>query len=541
MEKKKENLQSNNMLKQNLLLQISNKSIKYLGKSQSTKQNGITLIALVVTIVVLLILAGITISLVLSDNGIIKKAQEAANKTQEALENEQSRLNELYDELTNVMNNTTEEPSDPVSLPADGSYSELMGVNTPDIDNGALTPIVYDETANNGKGAWVQTESNSNWYSYAATDKKWANAIVGGTFNDDGTLDESATGYSMFVWIPRFSYQIKSGYHQSGTEINSITPAEGTGTIEIEFMKGISNEGATGKSILEYNGNTTSNYSQFPNGYVIHPAFNYGETVSGIWVAKFEASPAGATTDVADSQYNGTDKTLQVKPGVSSWRSITISNMYDVCKAYNSRLNSHLMKNDEWGAVAYLSKSKYGKETEEVWINNSSSYITGSAGNSSSATKDEGTDTNYTSSQGVKASTTGNVYGIYDMSGGAWEYVAAYIDNENVTAYGNSLYTSTDAKTKNVYTKASTDNDTNNYNQNAGVYGDAIYETSSNSSTPLSQSWHTDCSYFPNMSSPFFGRGGMCDTISGAGLFAFTSGTGYNDNYVSFRPVLAVL
>ena len=45
--------------------------------------HGITLIALVVTIVVLLILAGITISLVFSDNGIIKKAQEAANKTKE--------------------------------------------------------------------------------------------------------------------------------------------------------------------------------------------------------------------------------------------------------------------------------------------------------------------------------------------------------------------------------------------------------------------------------------------------------------------------
>ena len=49
-------------------------------------------------------------------------------------------------------------------------------------------------------------------------------------------------------------------------------------------------------------------------------------------------------------------------------------------KINNSALNSHMMKNDEWGAVAYLSKSKYGKQNEEVWINNSSSYITGSAG-----------------------------------------------------------------------------------------------------------------------------------------------------------------
>ena len=112
------------------------------------------------------------------------------------------------------------------------------------------------------------------------------------------------------------------------------------------------------------------------------------------------------------------------------------------------------MKNDEWGAVAYLSKSKYGKQNEEVWINNSSSFITGSAGNSTNANADTGTTNDYTSTQGVKASTTGTVYGVYDMSGGAWEYVAAYVDNgdSNLTSYGSSLVNG-DAKVKNVYTR----------------------------------------------------------------------------------------
>ena len=50
-----------------------------------TQNKGITLIALVVTIVVLLILAGITINLVFSENGIIAKAREAAEKTNEAM------------------------------------------------------------------------------------------------------------------------------------------------------------------------------------------------------------------------------------------------------------------------------------------------------------------------------------------------------------------------------------------------------------------------------------------------------------------------
>ena len=81
------------------------------------RQNGITLIALVVTIVVLLILAGITISLVFSENGIIAKAQEAANKTKEATINEQAQMNELAGYMENMLNGIGgEEPTVPEGL-----------------------------------------------------------------------------------------------------------------------------------------------------------------------------------------------------------------------------------------------------------------------------------------------------------------------------------------------------------------------------------------------------------------------------------------
>ena len=70
------------------------------------KEKGITLISLVVTIVVLLILAGITIGTVFSDNGIIKKAQEAANLTEQAVLNEQEELNSLLDQLNSITNGT---------------------------------------------------------------------------------------------------------------------------------------------------------------------------------------------------------------------------------------------------------------------------------------------------------------------------------------------------------------------------------------------------------------------------------------------------
>ena len=451
--------------------------------------SGITLIALVVTIVVLLILAGITISLVFSENGIIAKAREAAEKTNQAVINEQTQMNEIADYMENMLNGigggstTPEEPE----LPSDGSFSESKGVNTPNLGEG-MTAIKWDETANDGAGDWVETEgSDPDWYDYSA--KEWANAKT-----SDG---------SMWVWIPRFAYNIPSeGYHTStATEIS------------IEFMKGTGNEGATGQTIVEYNDSTTSNYTQFPSGYVIHPAFNYGQTVSGIWVAKFEAS-------------NSNGK-IMVQPGVSSWRSITVNDIYTNCLNYNKTLNSHMMKNDEWGAVAYLSRSKYGKN-EEVTINSNSSFYTG--GGSGNAYVNNGAQ-----------STTGNVYGVYDMSGGAWEYVAAYVNNgnANLTNYGKSLVNSTDARTKNVYSPASSESYENNYQQNKGVYGDAVYETSTSGSGETS--WYSDSSYFPYTSNPFFIRGGSCSSGSGAGVLYFNVYIGDGGSYGSFRPVLVAI
>ena len=352
------------------------------------------------------------------------------------------------------------------ALVADGTYNEDKGVNTPKLGTG-MTPIKWNGSS------WVNTTgSDPEWYDYTA--KNWANAKT-----SDG---------SMWVWIPRYAYSITSGYHSSTA-----------GNIDVEFMKGLTNETSTGRTRFD-NASGQGNWN-------IHPAFNYGSTVSGIWVAKFEASNSGGK--------------IKVEPGVSSWRSITVNDIYTNCLNYNKTLNSHMMKNDEWGAVAYLSKSKYGKNAE-VTINSNSSYYTG--GGSGNA---------YVSNIGQ--STTGTVHGVYDMSGGAWEYVAAYVDNSYTTSYGSSLVNG-DAKTKNVYSKASTDNATNNYNANSSKYGDAVYETSTSGSG--STSWYGDYSDFPNAGGPFFQRGGHYTGGTDEGVFFFYNYYGGTSSYLSFRPVL---
>ena len=390
----------------------------------------------------------------------------------------------MYNDLASALNNVPEEPTPPEpTLPSDGSYSDEKGVNTPNLGEG-MTPIKWDETKND----WVETNgSDPEWYDYTA--KKWANAKT-----SDG---------SMWVWLPRYAYSITSGYHSSTA-----------GNIEIEFMKGLTNETSTGRTTFQ-NASGQGNWN-------IHPAFNYGTTVSGLWVAKFEASRSNATSSSA-----GSNNTIKIQPGVQSWRSITVNDIYTNCLNYNKTLNSHMMKNDEWGAVAYLSKSKYGKNAE-VDINGNSSYYTG--GGSGNA---------YVNNVGQ--STTGTVHGVYDMSGGAWEYVAAYVNNgnSNLTNYGSSLVNG-DAKTKNVYSKGSSDSRDNNYSANSGKYGDAVYETSANGNAS-SSSWYGDYSNFPYTSNPFFLRGGYYDGGTSAGVFSFNGDNGNGSCYDSFRPVLAAL
>ena len=360
-------------------------------------------------------------------------------------------------------------------LVADGSYNDEKGVNTPKLGTG-MTPIKWNGSS------WVNTTgSDKDWYDY--TSKKWANAKT-----SDG---------SMWVWIPRYAYSITSGYHSSSA-----------GNIDVEFMKGLTNETSTGRKSF--------NNASGQGKWNIHPAFNYGTTVSGIWVAKFEASRSNAT-----SSSSGGNNTIKIQPGVSSWTDIAVNDIFKTCRNYNTLLNSHMMKNTEWGAVAYLSKSKYGINGE-VAINSFNNYTGGGSDNSYVDNTDQ--------------STTGNVWGIYDMSGGKYEYVAAYVNNgsSSLNTYGSSLV-SASSYMKDIYT-ASKDTSSENYNESSSKYGDALYETSSDNSGY--NSWYDDYSLFPSKDEPFFRRGGAKDDRTHAGVFSFDYSDGDEYYASTFRPVL---
>ena len=78
-------------------------------KTKIKQEKGITLIALVITIVVLLILAGVSINAIFSENGIINKAKDAQNKMNQATQNDLIGLNELDKLISSLTDKTTEE------------------------------------------------------------------------------------------------------------------------------------------------------------------------------------------------------------------------------------------------------------------------------------------------------------------------------------------------------------------------------------------------------------------------------------------------
>ncbi len=308
-------------------------------------------------------------------------------------------------EVTDKAGNMNEKSIEAKTTTAQAYVDGVLPV-APKISDG-MTPVKWNGTN------WIKTTVyDDEWYNYE--NKEWANVVLGdSTFSGD-VLDEDKP-YSMLVWIPRYAYKITSGWHKSGEEINPSNPEKGAGTIEVVFIDENDQDINGRKYAGVYNG-TNGTYSD----YVVHPAFNYGNSkenkLRGIWVGKYETSNTDCTTTETTGRYDGTDKTIQIKAGVTSWRSIIVSNIYTVSTQMNksgnpyglstsdSNVDPHMMKNIEWGAVLYLSKSKYGKGTEEVWINPNSNYITGQAGSSVSASSTAST-TDYKSTNGQKAST----------------------------------------------------------------------------------------------------------------------------------------
>ena len=557
-------------------------------KAKDKFNKGITLVALVITIIILLILATISIQS-LTNTGLFKKAQKAKEESEKAQRNEQEILGQYMDAL----NKQT----------SDEKFEKTKGVNKPELMQG-MKAIKFTDPLGDTEGTvqQVSDSTSTDWYDYNS--KKWANAQT-----EDG---------SMWVWIPRYAYKVNAD----------------TKTFDVVFLIGTTDdyyENGVRKTAKRQT--KTDETVDTTTGYTVHPAFTnessigyanggWNQELTGIWVAKFEAGYATSNGNSApkkassvnysqtsvwasgyetgtgdgtasarnwiDGVYGSTTTAIKYptfqglaysmnyinhNDAFSISRALTENgNIYGLSK---STTDSHLMKNSEWGAIAYLAQSQYGLNGTNIYINNAnlrnsqaSAYaITGCAGETEDAAEvgvkiDTATNKpvttditkkiyTWTQANGTKASTTGTIYGIYDMSGGAWERTASLVNNgnESLTKYGQSLMNalnngkSSQYVTAYLFDSAVDKNGANkdtasaaNYAKNTQIYGDGIRETSTGGTGKTS--WHTDGSHFPAVGAPFFSCGGYLRDGEGAGLFFFGRTDGCKNYDGGFRSVL---
>ena len=327
-------------------------------------KNGITLIALVITIIVLLILAGISITMLAGDNSILQRAADAKERTEEAQATEQARIDEYADVIDETMG-VVAKLSDKKAKEGEDvkALSETKTTKLQD-DFGNIVKVP--------KGFGIPSDSGTN--------------IVDGIVIEDVT--HADTKGSQFVWVP-----VGTGIKKSATETVDITlgrykfnsPSTGT---ETPVQAASKTEYATGVAISTYyfeyatnpEGKTYGNTKAKDLGAFIKSAIDNG----GYYIARYEA---GINADSDQYKYaectgygselvygdsnkkfakDGTVKPLSIK-GKGVWNAVTQPEAATISRKMYSDLNSDLINSYAWDtAIMYIEKC--GKET------NSSNY-----------------------------------------------------------------------------------------------------------------------------------------------------------------------
>ena len=260
-------------------------------KNNNLKENGITLIALIVTIVILLILAGVTLNAVFSDNGIIKRARDAQTKTDQGVQKDLEPMGELEDLINKNSGENKEEKAVKIST----LVGTVVDKNTKAVD-------AYGNKITIPKGFKVLphgTEAGSATYTYSGDNIP---AV------QDGIVIENGTDSNQFVWVPVGTINNKSGDSKGATStitlgrysdfamtngavasgqpvqvasVENCTREVSIGTFCKELCSSSSSENTTARNLAEFISITLEN--------------------GGYYIARFEAS---GTTSKIESKYN---------------------------------------------------------------------------------------------------------------------------------------------------------------------------------------------------------------------------------------------
>ncbi len=423
-------------------------------------------------------------------------------------------------------------------------FQTIKDVTKPELYQGFI-PVVYDDAGN-----ILIADENSLWYDYE--NHKWGNAVLVNCsdttvknkyFDSNMNLKPDMVGQiidmndilQMYVWIPRYRYRLWNA--ENGVSDEQM--------INIIFES---------TERPKANGNKNGEY-------LTHPAFTFGDTeLSGIWVGKFEMT---GTTDL-----------VTIKPNLKSLVNINISTMFNLSRSFSTtssstyglnsnEVDSHMMKNMDWGAVAYLTNSKYGRYLDDdnciesgctPWKNSINvSEIGGYQAFTGCSTSKSNNyleissvkkclDNYDWSSGGVNAATTGNIFGIYDMNGGAWEMVMGMMQNKS----GN-VYLTVESGFNNNFSVESKYYDLYNYSDKSSLdgsryfLGDATREVmkiKTDTSEYSQNAWYKNQTKYNYDNVVFVYRGGDVYWKDATGIFCFSAGSGDATNWATFRNII---
>ena len=321
----------------------------------------------------------------------------------------------------------------------------------------SMTPVSW---TNSGETWTEDSSAKSTWYSYNAVDTR--NTSTNHTDDNNSSMwanAKTANG-SYFVWIPRYAYRIT--YYSSETSITPTGYYDGWGMWKAEDGS-LKYALDSGIETVKYEGNK----------YIVHPAFEtnldnggWNSELSGFWFAKYEMR--GSTASALESK-NGTASQVSQSVGLqyTNARNATygFTGTLDNDDNNTSYMHSHMIKNSEWGAVAYLTHSKYGRNGNEITINDNKNHLRGG-----------GSGTAYL--MNINQSTTGNPYGIYDMSGCCTEFTASWASDiaDEYISYGAPFASKGGTSTK--YATAYSNETSDRYRSlyEVSKIGDAIKE-----------------------------------------------------------------
>jgi len=352
------------------------------------------------------------------------------------------------------------------------------------------------------------------WYNY--NEQKWANAVLVSDKNlrnaTEGTVISEDQILAQYVWIPRYKYKLFNANKEAGVDYYN---AETIG-IEIVFEQDLNKTGTVSCSISSTGSETCKNME---NGdWYTHPAFwwdkdndrqrDSGEELTGIWISKFQLSSNNPSLENGGG--NSTELSVRIKGNTTPWSYNTLSNYFEVVgnmtKLNNEyglieiETDSHVIKNIEWGALVYLTHSKYGRCLNEnctsIEKNSETPYVTGGG--------------NYVNN--TQFSTTNNITGIYDIFSVSGEMVMGNMLNGSGNFYVSSSGFSTVPMSKyyDVYEEGPY-----SYDMSRAHLGDATGEIYVRDYGRL---WKNQYGSFVNANTPWFLRNDVSfDVINGSG------------------------